>query len=117
MLSLGSSFNYYFCTDDVTLRYRHRDLREYIKSKLHRNPANGDVYIFLSRDYTRVRLYYFHHKGEILTEKIMHRDRFVKPVFGDNDKSVYHMAWNDFVYLLEGVIRKDKREFFEEEKG
>lgn len=113
MLSLGSSFNYYFCADDVTLRYRHRGLREYIRSKLHRDPTNGDVYIFLSRDYSRLRLYYFHHKGEILTEKIMYKDRYVKPVF-DGEKNLYHMAWNDFVYLLEGVIRKDKREFFEE---
>lgn len=114
MISLTGSFNYYFCTEPVTLRYRHRGLREYIKSKLHRDPTNGDVFIFLSRDYSRLRIYYFHHNGEILTEKIMHKDRYVRPVFGDNDKSAYHMAWSDFVYLLEGVIRKDKREFFEE---
>ncbi len=116
MLSLDSSFRYYLCTEDVTLRYRHRGLREYIRGKLHRDPANGDVYIFLSRNRSRVRLYYFHHKGEILTEKIMHNDRFVRPVFGGDDKSVYHMSWNDLVYLLEGVIRKDKREYFEEPK-
>src|SRR5574344_1780508 len=66
MISLTGSFNYYFCTEPVTLRYRHRGLREYIKSKLHRDPTNGDVFIFLSRDYSRLRIYYFHHNGEIL---------------------------------------------------
>ncbi len=117
MLSLGSSFNYYFCTESVTLRYRHRGLREYIVRKLHRNPVEGDVYIFLSRDYSRVRLYYIHHKGEILTEKVMHNDRFVRPVFGDGDKSVYRMSWSDLVYLLSGVIRRDRREYFDEFEG
>ena len=48
MLTLGSGFNYYFCAEPVTLRYRHKGLRHYIKSQLHRDPTNGDVYIFLS---------------------------------------------------------------------
>ena len=54
MLNLSGTFKYYLCTDQVTLRYRHRGLREYIRSKLHRDPTNGDVYIFLSRDFTRI---------------------------------------------------------------
>ena len=27
---------------------------------------------------------------------------------------MYRIAWKDFVYLLEGVIRKDKNEYFDE---
>lgn len=50
MLSLSSGFNYYLCSEPVTLRYRHAGLRNYIKSQLHRDPTNGDVYIFLSKD-------------------------------------------------------------------
>lgn len=115
MLNLSRTFRYYLCTDHVTLRYRHRGLREYIRSKLHRDPCNGDVYIFLSRDYSRLRVYYFHHKGEILTEKILHNNRYVRPVFDDKDKLAYHISWEDFVYLLEGVIRKDKNEYFDEQ--
>lgn len=69
MLSLSSGFNYYLCSEPVTLRYRHAGLRNYIKSQLHRDPTNGDIYIFLSKDSHRVRIYYFHHQGEILTEK------------------------------------------------
>lgn len=115
MLNLSATFRYYLCTDHVTLRYRHRGLREYIKSKLHRNPCNGDVYIFLSRDFSRLRVYYFHHKGEVLTEKILHNNRYVNPVFEDTSKQVYHISWENFVYLLEGVIRKDKNEYFDEE--
>ena len=81
MINLSGKFRYFLCTDNVTLRFRHRGLREYIKSKLHRDPCNGDVYIFLSRDLSRLRIYYFHHNGEILTEKILHAHRFTHPVF------------------------------------
>ena len=110
MISLSGKFRYFLCTDNVTLRFRHRD----IKGKLHRDPSNGDVYIFLSRDLSRLRVYYFHHDGEILTEKILHAHRFTHPVFLDEGKQVYHISWSSFVYLLEGIVRKEKDEYFDE---
>ena len=113
MLSLSGVFNYYLCGEPVTLRYRHSGLRGYIKSRLHRDPTNGDVYIFLSRDSRRVRIYYFHHSGEILTEKILHADHFVEPVF-DAKKSCYHISWESFVYLVEGIVPKDRRVGFDD---
>ena len=76
MISLSGKFRYFLCTDNVTLRFRHRGLREYIKSKLHRDPCNGDVYIFLSRDLSRLRIYYFHHNGEILAVKAIQDPTF-----------------------------------------
>ena len=117
MINLSGKFRYFLCTDNVTLRFRHRGLREYIKSKLHRDPCNGDVYIFLSRDLSRLRIYYFHHNGEILTEKILHEHRFTHPVFSDEGTNVYHISWSRFVYLLEGNIRKERDEYFDEENG
>lgn len=114
MLNLSATFRYYICTDEVTLRYRHKGLREYIKSKLHKDPTNGDVYIFLSRDFKRMRVYYHNHGGAILTEKILQSSRFVTPVFEDADKHVYHISWEDFVYIMEGVIRLNKNEYFNE---
>ena len=35
MINLSGKFRYFLCTDNVTLRFRHRGLREYIKGKLH----------------------------------------------------------------------------------
>lgn len=114
MLNLSATFKYYICTDELTLRYRHKGLREYISSKLHKDPANGDVYIFLSRDFKRMRVYYHNHGGAILTEKILQSSRFVTPVFKDADKHVYHISWEDFVYIMEGVIRLNRHEYFDE---
>ena len=111
MLSLSSGFSYFLCSEPVTLRYRHAGLRNYIKSHLRRDPANGDVYIFLSRDSRRVRIYYFHHSGEILTEKILRSNHFVEPVF-DEKKGCYHISWESFVYLVEGTVLSDRKVSF-----
>ena len=113
MLSLGSGFNYYLCNEPVTLRWRHKGLRNYIKGQLHRDPTNGDVYIFISKDFNRVRLYYYHHQGEILSEKILNASHFIEPVF-DEKKGVYHISWESFVYIIEGVVPHDRRVPFEE---
>jgi len=32
----------------------------------------------------------------------------------DKGKQVYHISWSSFVYLLEGVIRKERDEYFDE---
>jgi hypothetical protein len=61
-----------------------------------------------------MRVYYHHNGGAILTEKILSQTRFMNPIFEDDSKHVYHIAWSDFVYLLEGVIRIDKNEYFDE---
>lgn len=69
MLSLSSGFNYYLCSEPVTLRYRHAGLRNYIKSQLHRDPTNGDIYIFLSKDSHRVASIIFIIKARFLPKK------------------------------------------------
>ena len=113
MLSISSGFNFYLCGEPVTLRYRHSGLRGYIKSQLLRDPTNGDIYNFPSKNSRRVRMYYFHHSGEILTEKILHSDHFVEPVF-DKKKGCYHISWESFVYLVEGIVPKDRRVDFDD---
>ena len=115
MLSLSSGFNYFLCGEPVTLRYRHAGLRNYIKSQLHRDPTSGDIYIFLSKDSRRVRIYYFHHSGEILTEKILRSNHFVEPVF-DEEKGCYHISWESFVYLVEGTVLGDRKVTFSEDR-
>ena len=78
-----------------------------------RLPTNGDVYIFLSKECKRIRLYYYHHQGEILSEKILNASHFVEPVF-DEKKGTYHISWESFVYLLEGIVLRDRKVPFTE---
>ncbi len=114
MMGMSATFRYYVCTDEVTLRYKHKGLRCYIREKLHKDPSNGDVFLFFSRDFRRVRLYYHYRNGEVLTDRILHDDSFVVPVFKDPNKHVYHISWESFVYLMEALRRLSKEEEIEE---
>ena len=114
MLNLSATYRYYICTDEVTLRYRHRGLRGYIREKLHKDPSNGDVFIFFSRDFRRVRIYYHYRNSEVLTDRILFDASFVVPIFADPDKHVYHISWESFVYLMEALRRLTKEEEFDE---
>lgn len=114
MLNLSATYRYYICTDEVTLRYRHAGLRGYIREKLHKDPSDGDVFIFFSRNFRRVRLYYHYRNSEVLTDRILFDDSFVIPVFKDPDKHVYHISWENFVYLMEALRRLSKEEEFDE---
>ena len=38
---------------------------------------------------------------------------FVEPVF-DEKKGVYHISWESFVYLLEGIVLRDRKVPFSE---
>ena len=95
-------------TETQTWNPARNRLRNCNKSQLHRDPTNGDIFIFLSWDSHRVRLYYFYPQGEMLTEKILRGNQFVEPVF-DEKKGCYRISWESFVYLVEGIILKDRR--------
>ena len=73
----------------------------------------GLRHIFLSKDSHQVRIYYFHHQGEILTEKILHGNHFVEPIF-DEARGCYHISWESFVYLVEGIVLKDRKVAFDD---
>lgn len=114
MMGMSATFRYYVCTDEVTLRYRHAGLRGYIREKLHKDPGNGDVFLFFSRNFRRVRLYYHYCNSEILTDRILYDDSFVVPIFKDPNKHVYHISWESFVYLMEALRRLSKEEEIDE---
>ena len=103
MLRLTGAFRYFFCSENVSFRCKHNGLASYIKCSLQRDPSNGDVYIFMSKDQRKLRVFYYHHCGFILTEKVLSEGKFLRPVYDEVSKC-YRMAWSDFVRMLEGIV-------------
>lgn len=107
MLSLTGAFRYYFCPENVTLRYRHNGLGSFINRELHRDPLNGDVYLFLSKDQKTLRVFYFFHRKLILTEAKCVSGKFPRPTL-NSDRNVFEITWADFVRMVEGIIPTEK---------
>jgi len=103
MLRLTGSFRYFFCSENVSFKYRHNGLASYIKCSLQRDPSNGDIYIFMSKDQRKLRVFYYHHRGFILTEKVLSEGKFLRPIYDELAKC-YRMPWPDFVRMLEGIV-------------
>ena len=68
MLGLPGAYHHYFCHEKVSMRYRHNGLGCFVKNELHRDPLNGDVYIFMSKDQKTLRIYYYFNRKLILTD-------------------------------------------------
>ena len=103
MLRLTGAFRYYFCSENVSFKYRHNGLASYVKCSLQRDPSNGDIYIFMSKDQRKLRVFYYHHRGFILTEKVLSEGKFLRPIYDESAKC-YRMSWPDFVRMLGGIV-------------
>lgn len=103
MLGLPGAYHHYFCHENVSMRYRHNGLGCFVKNELHRDPLNGDVYIFMSKDQKTLRIYYYFNRKLILTDARCLSGVFPRPSF-DTDAKLFEVSRADFVRMVEDII-------------
>lgn len=86
------------------MRCKAQRICEIIRGRYHRDPMNGDVYMFMSKDQRKVRMihyernaYYLHEKSFIKGYKFMKIER-------KDDVTVYKIDWKDLVTILETPV-------------
>ena len=57
----------------------------------------------LPKNQQKLRVFYYHHRGFILTEKVLSEGKFLRPIYDESAKC-YRMSWSDFVRMLEGIV-------------
>jgi transposase len=73
-------------------------------------PLSGEVFIFINRSRTTVKLLHREHGGLAVYHKRLERGRFSVPVF-DKNYRCYHLQWHDLVMMAAGIsIEKAVRE-------
>jgi transposase len=79
---------------------------------LGRDPLLGEVFIFMNRSCTSVKLLHWERGGLVLYHKRLEKGRFSLPVF-DETSRYYHLSWRDLVLMVEGIspekVRHKKR--------
>lgn len=103
MFGLAGAFRYYFCHEKVSMRYRHNGLGCFVKNELHRDPLNGDAYIFMSKDQKTLRVFYYYNKKLILTDAKCLSGVFPRPSF-DTASKLFEVTRDDFVRMVEDII-------------
>ena len=106
MLSINGLHNFYYLPHLHDMRCKAPRIFEIIRAKYHRDPLNGDVYIFMSKDERKVKMVHYENHAFYVHEKSFTKDyKFVKIVLKD-DVTIYKIEWKNLVSLLESPVIK-----------
>jgi transposase len=114
MFNLNESQHYWLCPSGVDMRKGFDTLSGIVRRDMGRDPLSGEVFIFMNRLRTTIKLLHWERGGLVLYHKRLERGRFSLPVF-DEQSRCYHLHWRDLVLMIEGismekVVRKKRYE-------
>lgn len=98
MFSLGSSHQYYLYDGFCDMRKSFNGLCGLIISGMQRQPTSGEVFVFLNRSRTHIKLLHWEYGGFVLYYK-----RLERGTFAVSDAKQGMLSWSDLVLMIEGV--------------
>lgn len=112
MLSFSSSQRYYLSREPADMRKSYDGLSGLVRGGLGRDPLSGEVFIFLNRRRTMMKLLVWDRSGFVIWSKRLERGTFELPL-GDQAQAAVSLSWEELVLILEGVslgsIQRRKR--------
>lgn len=106
MLSMTGLTKFYFLKDFHDMRCKYERVLSIIHQQLNREPAEGDVFIVMSKDMRKVRLFSYDHRSYSLFEKRFTAGYKFMQVLHEGGELVYSIDWRDVVLLLESLVVK-----------
>lgn len=105
MIAFGPAHRYYLYREPADMRKQFDGLCGLVRNALKRDPLTGDVFVFLNRRRTHVKLLVWDRTGFVLYYKRLEQGTFELPKSADNRL----LSWNDLVFMLEGVAMASVR--------
>jgi len=102
MFTLNASHQYYLCTNSCDMRKGFDALCGVVRSDMGRDPLSGEVFIFMNRSRSTIKLLHWERGGWVLYHKRLESGRFTLPVFEAKTRS-YSLRWTDLVLMVEGI--------------
>ena len=111
MFGINGTMRLYYVSGIQDMRCGYYRLCEIVKSKLHRDPYNGDVYMFMSKDRRKVKLIRYENSAYYLYEKSFTNGLRFMRIEADNTTGTlsYKLDWKSFVAILECPVRGNIR--------
>lgn len=100
MFSLGSSHCYHYYRKPCDMRKSFNGLSGLVRNELNREPTNGDVFVFLNRNRTHLKLLHWERGGFVLYYKRLERGSFTPPAIREGHTS---FTWPQLVLMIEGI--------------
>jgi len=102
MIAFSSAQRYFLYREAADMRKSFDGLCGLVKSGLERDPLSGDVYVFINRRRTHIKLLVWDRSGFVLYYKRLEQGTFEIPAPGA-------LSWRQLVLMLEGVSLKSAR--------
>lgn len=99
MFSLSSSHNYYLFKSACDMRKGFNGLSGLVTSKMGKNPISGDVFIFVNRRGTHIKLLHWESGGFVIYYKRLEKGTFSLPKVLESGS----ISWSQLVMMIEGV--------------
>ena len=113
MFSLTSSMRYYLYSIPTEMRRSFYTLSGMVTNLMSRNVQDGDVYIFINRPRTSMKILHMEWGGLVIYHMKLESGCFKLPVF-DESTNTFQTTWQDLMMMVQGVtmdgkVRKRRR--------
>lgn len=112
MMGFTPSQRYYLSRSPADMRKSYDGLSGLVRQGLGRDPLSGEVFLFLNRRRTMIKLLVWDRSGFVIWSKRLERGTFELPVSEQTGASIA-LNWADLAMILEGIslssVRRRKR--------
>lgn len=96
---------YWLYSEPCDMRKSFYTLSGLVSNQMHRDPLSGDVFIFINKSQTRMKILRMETGGLVIYAKMLDIGRFHRP----EPSSEGIIEWSDLVMMVEGIIDSKKR--------
>ncbi len=112
MLALTSSLRYYMYYGAADMRKGFNALCGLVRTQMNRDPLSGEVFIFVNRNRTTLKILHWERGGLVIYHKRLEQGLFSPPKLDATGQSL-QINWTELMLMVEGVtvenIRYNKR--------
>lgn len=105
MLGLSANLRYFLCCHSTDMRNGFDGLAGIVRNYLGKDPVSGDVFVFLNKTRSHIKLLYWDGDGFALFYKRLERGRYARCT-ALNELSI-EMKREELLMLLEGLSYRD----------
>ena len=107
MFSLTSSMRYYLYSYPTDMRRSFYTLSGMVTNQMGRNVQDGDVYIFINRSCTSMKILHLECGGLVIYHMKLESGCFKLPVFDENTHT-FQTSWQDLMMMVQGISQDGK---------
>ena len=111
MLTLSSKIQYYLCCTPIDIRKGFDGLYGIILNYLKKDPLTGDIFVFINKNRTHIKMMYWDGDGFAIYYKRLEKGTYDLPKINDSSKELKR---EELLLILEGIrleICKKKKRF------